>query len=245
MEKFSGVARFAIMNKNNMDKTVTNFYSKNPDQGYSDQYDKDHGKRIDWVVKRFGLDKLQNQRIVDIGAGKGNYFKRMSETENRDSLLDYPSNYYVGLDGALTGEKLCKFLSLRVDFNEPFGQLFDNEKPFDFLIASEVIEHIANINNVMLEMKKLLKVNGKALFTVPHVSVTHPTAFPGLFFPEQNFQIFIQQYGWIVEDFDVFQDGWKTCCFLVRNAPMSEQIPLFDKAESKFRGQEPINWANL
>lgn len=217
-----------------MDSTVTNFYTKNASENYEDDYDKSHSGRIDWVIKRFGLDKIQNQRIVDIGAGKGNYFKRM-----------WQNNHFVGLDGAIIRDKLTDFLSLRVDFNEPFGQLFDNEKPFDFLIASEVIEHVANINNMMLEMKKLLKVNGKALFTIPHVSVTHPTAFPGLFFPEQNFQIFIQQYGWIVEDFDIFQDGWKTCCFLVRNAPMNEQIPLFDKSESKFRGEEPIRWANL
>ncbi len=228
-----------------MDTTITNFYTKNAEEGYADDYDKSHGSRISWVIKRFGLDKFQNQRIVEVGAGKGNYFKRMQESENPHGLVNYPGNYYIGLDGALTGEKLSNFLSLRVDFNGPFGQLFDNERPFDFLICSEVIEHCANINNVMLEMKKLLKVNGKALFTIPHVSVTHPTAFPGLFFPEQNFQIFIQQYGWIVEDFDIFQDGWKTCCFLVRNAPMKEQIPLFPKQEAKFRGQEPINWANL
>lgn len=213
---------------------VENFYGKNGAENYGQNYDSQHSTRIDWVVNRFKLQDIQNQRVIDIGCGKGNYFKRMN-----------PNNYFVGLDGAITGEKLCDFLSLRVNLNDPFGHLFDNEQKFDYLICSEVIEHISNIDNIMLEMKKLLKTNGKALFTIPHESVTHPVAFPGIFFPERNFQLFIEQYAWIVEDFDIFQDGWKTCCFLVRNAPMKEQKPLFPKFESKFLGLNPIDWTNI
>lgn len=217
-----------------IDSNVENFYKKNESENYGDTYDSQHASRIDWVVSRFKLDQLSNQRIIDIGCGKGNYFKRMGK-----------DNYFVGLDGSITGPKLCDFLSLRVNLNNKFGHLFDNEEKFDFLICSETIEHISSIDNIMLEMKKVLKTNGYALFTIPHYSVTHPVAFPGLFFPEQNFKIFIEQYAWIVEDFAIFENGWKTCCFLCRNAVMSEQKPLFPKSESKFLGQNPIDWSNV
>lgn len=213
---------------------VEDFYGKNSNENYGQTYDSQHDSRLNWVVQRFGLDRLQNQRIIDIGCGKGNYFKRMNS-----------NNYFVGLDGALIGEKLCDFLSLRVNLNDQFGNLFDNEQKFDFLICSEVIEHVSQIDNIMLEMKKILKENCKALFTIPHESVTHPVAFPGLFFPESNFKVFIEQYAWIVEDFDIFQNGWKTCCFMVRNAPMKEQKPLYPKSESKFWGLNPIDWTNI
>lgn len=215
---------------------VEGFYAKNPDKNYADVYDEQHSGRIDWTIQRFGLDKLRGQRILDIGAGRGNFFKRLD-----------PSNYFVGLDGAKIGSenKLCDFLSLRVDLGRPFAHLFDNEKPFDWIVCSETLEHVSGIDNVLLEMKKLLKENGKAVFTIPDISVTHPVAFPGLFYPHQNFAIFVEQYAWLIEQHYMYTVKWPVHAFLVRNAPMKEQRPLFPKEESKFWGQEPICWTNM
>jgi len=58
-----------------MNQTVENFYNKNQNQNYSDEYDNQHGPRVDWIIKRFKLDLLQGQRICDVGAGRGNFFK--------------------------------------------------------------------------------------------------------------------------------------------------------------------------
>ena len=220
-----------------MNETTANFHLKNAGSNYLDQYVLDHSPRVKWVIERFGLDKIQGKRIIQVGVGRGLYFANMD-----------PSNYYVGMDAAVIppASKLCPFLSLRADFNrEDFGMLFDNEEKFDLLICSETAEHVSNINNLMLQMKNLLKPNGTAIFTIPHHSVTHPVIFPGVFYPEQNFKVFIEQYAWLVEDYELYDKGWKTCCFKVRNAPMIEQRPLFWKQESKFHGQTPENWTNL
>jgi len=221
-----------------IDPSVSNFYTKNADrEDYAANYVSSHRARCKWVMERFGLDKLSNQRIVGIGEGMGNNFEHL-----------HPSNYMVSLDGAAIKpeQKLTDFLSLRVDLNEKgWGNLFDNEGKFDSLIACELIEHVANINNLMLEMKKMVKENGVAVFTIPDFEMTHPVAFPGLFFPWQSFVTFIEQYAWLVEEHAVFESGWKTQCFKVRNAPMKEQRPLFHKHEEKFWGQDPITWSNL
>jgi SAM-dependent methyltransferase len=220
-----------------MDQAVANFYTKLPEQGYVDQYVSDHMPRVKWVCERFGLNNLHNQRVVEVGVGRGLYFSQMPT-----------DNMFVGLDGAeiRPDQKLAPFLSLRVDLNRPdFGMLFDNEGQFDWLICSETLEHTADINNVMLQMKRLLKPNGYAVFTIPHVSVTHPVAFPGLFYPEQNFKVFIEQYAWLVEDEEVYQKGWWTYAVKVRNAPMKEQRVLFPKQEEKFWGNDPVTWTNL
>ncbi len=220
-----------------MNQAVADFHTKNAESGYMDQYVKDHMSRVKWVVDRFGLNKIENQRVIEVGAGRGLYFSVMN-----------PNNYFVGLDGAIIPpeKKLVPFLNLRVDLNrEDFGILFDNEEKFDVLICSETIEHVAGIDNIMLQMKKLLKPNHYAIFTIPDFSVTHPVAFPGLFYPASNFKVFIEQYAWIVEDQALYEFGWKTACFKCRNASMMEQRPLFPKQETKFWGKTPIDWTNI
>lgn len=217
-----------------MNSTVENFYNKNSDQNYVDEYDKQHGPRVDWIIKTFKLDLLQNKRICDIGAGRGNFFKRLN-----------PNNVFVGIDGAIIKNKLCDFLSLKIDLDYPFADILSNEEKFDFLICSETLEHLSGLDNCILEMKKILKENHYAIFTIPHVSVTHPIIYPGVFYPEQNFKIFLEQYAWLVEEQVIFTDGWPTVCFLVRNAPMIEQKVMFHKQESKFHGVTPREASNL
>lgn len=220
-----------------IDKTIETFYTKNATDGYADRYDVEHGPRIDWIINQYGLDKIENQRILDIGCGRGNFFKRMN-----------PNNYFVGMDGANIDKnsKLCEFLSLRVDFNrEDFGSLFDNEEKFDLIIASEVIEHISFIDNLIKQMKNLLKTNHYAIFTIPHESVTHPTSMPGLFFPESRFKEYIEQWSWIVEDERIYRENWWTCCYRVRNAPIQEARPKFFKNDDKFINAYPNQWSNL
>lgn len=219
-----------------MDKTVENFYLKNPErEDYYSNYVSSHMPRCIWVMERFGMDKVINKRILGIGDGPGMNL----------SLLN-KNNYLVNMDGAKLDKKLCHFLNLRVDFNRPdFGMLFDNEEKFDYIIACELIEHVSNINNLMREMKNLLKINSHAIFTIPHESVWHPTSIPGLFFPHENFKQYIEQWAFIVEDFDIYQQGWKTVCYKVRNAPIQESRPKYFKEEVKFLNSYPDDWPNL
>jgi SAM-dependent methyltransferase len=217
-----------------IDNSVENFYNKNIESNYADNYDIEHGSRIDWIINRFKLNEIHNQKIIDIGCGMGNFFKRMD-----------PSNTFIGIDGALIPKKICNFLLLKMNLDEPFSYIFDNEEKFDFLIASEVIEHVSGLDNIMIEMKKLLKENAYAIFTIPHQSTTHPTIYPGIFYPENNFKIFIEQYGWIVEDIDYCPVGCKSVCFLVKNLSLDQAKPMFPKNEIKFLGKTPREYTNL
>jgi SAM-dependent methyltransferase len=215
-----------------MNSSVSNFYKKTPD--YHDNYDNEHGSRIDWIIETFKLNDITDKRIIDIGCGRGNFFKRLPK-----------SNYFLGIDGADIESKLCEFTLLKLNLDNPFADILSNEDRFDFLIASEVLEHISGLDNIMLEMKKILKENHYAIFTIPHISVTHPTIYPGIFYPEQNFKIFIQQYGWIVERIEHCPIGCKSVCFLVKNLPLEKSIPMFPKNDIKFYGKTPREYTNL
>ena len=221
-----------------MDKTIEGFYTKNSNtEDYLTNYIQSHSPRCKWTMERFKMNELRNQRILGIGEGVGMNFQYLDK-----------SNYLVGMDGAIIKpqDKLCSFTNLRVDLNRPdFGMLFDNEEKFDCLIAAEVIEHVSFINNLMEQMKKLLKPNGVAIFTIPHESVTHPTSMPGLFFPESNFIEYIEQWAFIVEDFEIYKEGWWTCCFKVRNAPIQKARPRYFKNEAKFINSTPDIWPNI
>jgi len=217
-----------------MNNSINNFYLKNDSSDYENNYDVEHGPRIDWIINKFKLNELQNKRIIDIGCGMGNYFKRMNN-----------NNYFLGIDGAQISSKLCDFTLLKLNLDYPFAYTLENEEKFDFLIASEVLEHVSGLDNVMLEMKSILKENQYALFTIPHISTTHPTIYPGIFYPETNFINFIEQYGWIVEQQEYCPIGCKSICLLCRNAPLIEAKPMFPKNEKKFLGKTPREYTNL
>lgn len=234
-----------------MNKTITEFYtSEDKDKEYIKNYDIEHGPRLDAIIETFNLKELKNLSILDIGGGMGFLEKRLDE-----------SNRFLIIDGAeLPHEKkVAKFVQLKQDINIPFahncevtcdttkGTAYELNYKFDASFCFEVIEHLENPYRCLLEMKEATKENGYIYVSVPDISVTHVTPYPGLIYPVDNFIIFLQQLALIVEDYFLFDKGWKTHIIKCRNAKMEDAIyvPIFKKNEPKFIGRTPIEIANL
>jgi predicted SAM-dependent methyltransferase len=49
----------------------------------------------------------------------------------------------------------------------PVGKLSDLKEKQDYIFSSHTLEHISNLEEVLLEMTKVLKDNGKIIFHVP------------------------------------------------------------------------------
>ena len=47
------------------------------------------------------------------------------------------------------------------------------DSSFDYIFSSEVLEHVFNINEIMSELNRVLKINGKMLITLPFVWGEH------------------------------------------------------------------------
>ena len=91
-------------------------------------------------------------RLLDFGCGRKPY-------ENLFSV-----NEYIGIDMESTGHehKNSKIDVYYDGKNIPFA---DNS--FDSVFCSEVFEHVFNLDEIIIEIKRVLKTNGSMLITVP------------------------------------------------------------------------------
>lgn len=91
-------------------------------------------------------------KLLDFGCGSKPY-------ENLFSV-----SQYIGLDMEKTGHN---HINSKVDVFYDGKQIpFDNET-FDSIFCSEVFEHVFNLDEVLIEISRVLKKNGQILITVP------------------------------------------------------------------------------
>ncbi len=109
----------------------------------------DHTERMKFV--RQLLPPVLNGNLLDIGCWEGNLRK----------LLPAEVNYY-GVDWYTPTEKFANYIKLDLnDTNLPFNDNF-----FDYIIFTEVIEHLVNPENFLLEVKRVLKTQGMLVVSV-------------------------------------------------------------------------------
>lgn len=108
-------------------------------------------------IKKFS-SSFKNGRLLDFGCGSKPYRSLFKVDE------------YVGLDTNNSGHS---------HENENIDVLYDGKKipfddsTFDYIFSSEVLEHVFNIDEIISELNRVLKVNGKILITLPFVWGEH------------------------------------------------------------------------
>ncbi len=110
------------------------------------------------------LKNTKDKIILDIGCGDGIYESLLNR-----KILD--NNLFVGLD--VSEEQIKKsqnyfqrLISCNIDFeNLPF----ENES-VDYIIFSEVLEHLFHPDKAISEITRVLKKNGLLFFTCPNLS---------------------------------------------------------------------------
>jgi len=96
-----------------------------------------------------------NGQLLDVGCGASPY----------RFLINENSTHYFGLDIADADEK---FNYNRKDiYSFDGGTIPFPENHFNFLICTEVLEHVENYQLLVDEIYRVLKSNGKALITIP------------------------------------------------------------------------------
>ncbi len=220
-----------------MDESIKSFFTKNADKAYIDQYDKDHGPRLDALVSRYSLDKIVNCSVVDVGGGLGFLGKRLNKE----------IDYWV-VDGACIppSKQLCHGTWIYFDLDyDRFGSYEYVPQGFDCAFCLETLEHLTNPYNCIAETKKIVKENGEIYISIPHENVTHNAIYPGLLWPIHNFEQFLGQMALEIVDRWTWESGWNAYNFKCINKTWDKKKMMFPKHEEKFKNATPVEMVNL
>ena len=225
-----------------MDETVKNFYTKNAETGYLDQYAKDHIARHQFMVDKYNLNAIENKEVAEFGAGLGIMF----------SLLK-PNNKFYGFDGATIPEhkKLSTFISETLDLDEQHDKKYQSyysqkyHRKFDVSLMCEVIEHVASPFRALNNLKWFTKDGGDVYITIPDERMTHPVIYYQLFYPHTNFIDFLECMALPVKEAHLFNGNWPSWTFKCENRPWREKKMHFYKGEEKFRNANLLETTNL
>lgn len=117
---------------------------------------KDRMKWTDWRKLNYEFFKnfdYKNQKVLDLGAGRG-HFRELFRDSDYTSVDFYP---YENID-------------IVADLTEPLP--FETES-WDYIILSNVLEHISKPRELLKECHRILKKDGTLLITVPFFIKLH------------------------------------------------------------------------
>lgn len=112
------------------------------------------------------LSPFLSGRMIDFGCGRKPYKSLFSNVKE-----------YIGVDIKVSGHEHLEGGRLQVDvFYDGKTIPFANEY-FDSMLCSEVFEHIFNLDEILLEINRVLKKDALALITVPFVWDEHEAPY--------------------------------------------------------------------
>lgn len=137
------------------------------------------GKEYCWLP---GINFMQNKiaqetpgknwTIADFGCGDGSFFHYFSkEAKNRNISLD--SVNYLGLDSSSLYEEHVLHNGGRFFLGDVLNPPTILYQQADFIICSEIIEHLDETDILMDSIKKVLKSNGWLYLTTPNLASYH------------------------------------------------------------------------
>lgn len=119
----------------------------------------DTNKRLDVIFNELLKDdNLKNKKILDGGSGTGWFSAEAVKRGAKVTSLD-------------VGENLLKQVAKKCKSKRVVGSIMDlpfSAKSFDYVISSEVVEHVTNPDKALKEFYRVLKPGGFLVLTTPN-----------------------------------------------------------------------------
>lgn len=217
-----------------MDKTVEEFYSKNPEENYFNGYKAAHSPRMLAVIARFGLNNVHGRKLIDFGGGRSEFFSYLPQ-----------DNEFTTIDGAnlkIPDDLYCKKTNyLKLDLNLDLKL----ERKWDTAFCMECCEHVPNLYQLLCNIKNAVAINGDIYITIPDEGMWHNVIYYNMFYPQTNFEEFMLDMAMPVQDKFLYNKGWPSWCYRLRNLEWKNKRMRFYKAESKFRSTTLLEDVNI
>jgi SAM-dependent methyltransferase len=104
-----------------------------------------------------GRHVLPPATVLDLGGGSGAFAARLCDMGYRAELADLDPPPSISLP------------SYKVDLNKPFDVSSFGGRRYDSIVATEVIEHLENLQEFLRQVRDLLCDNGVFFITTPNV----------------------------------------------------------------------------
>ena len=111
-----------------------------------------------FLDKYVDIKKGKNRTLHELGSSLG-YFARVFKNRGFDVSASDISSYIVKKAGTI--QKDIKFFKLNIE------KKININKKFDFIVAFEVLEHLKDPENALINIKKMLNKNGTLIFSTP------------------------------------------------------------------------------
>lgn len=181
-------------------------------------------QRFEKIIEIVFPKRPTGKKILEIGVGGEGGLLRYLKNDNE----------VMGVDASQSAMNSSAQFGIKVDIvNIDRQSLPFEDKIFDFIFIIDIIEHLANPQFVIEEMKRVLKDEGQFFLTSPNPMIHH---WPRLFYPslfeQQNFReflivnelhilnksnLFYNRYTDIVDDEDMKTWVWGWLCKKISN----------------------------
>lgn len=118
-------------------------------------------KRLDALARR---TDLRGDRLLDIGCGDGAYTIRLADGFNRVDAIDIQADrlaLFVHRSAGSAADRIIIGEMSATDLDYP-------DSTFDLVTSIEVLEHIDELDQALLEIRRVLKPGGRFAFTTPN-----------------------------------------------------------------------------
>lgn len=131
------------------------------------------------------IKKFCSRNFLDVGCGIGDFLNYMKTG--------------TGVDIDEENIKYCKSLNLNAKIMK-VDQLDFNDNFFETVILDNVLEHIQDPNKLLLDIRKVLKINCKLIIGVPGIKGYASDADHKIFYDRKKLINLLEKYSFELED---------------------------------------------